>query len=274
MSTYSNPIAKFRSLFLAIIVFVALAQGSFCPAQTLWEGMEEHVKLTPYASKVDLTNVDSSALTAVFWDYRCPFKPLLPSASGGPRMGVSRHTGTFDVALTHGYPLKTGDSLHMAAFPAGCSGGPTAIIYADGREFGDPVVLRRLHDCRAVSKEELDQVLHQDLLLVPISRWDPQQSLDKLKARKAAFHFPMDDTMDENAKEMQSCRVFEIDNIATGIAEFQSSEAGDPAYYTPSRSVFLEGMLEKDRLMTSSTYKRSNINWKKPILPTPSEAKP
>jgi len=231
--------------------------------------MEGHVRVTPYAEdKVYLTNLDSSPLTAATWDYRCPFQPLTSGGSDSPKMGLGRRTGRFDVALNHGYPLKTGESLHLTRTGDGCSGMITAIIFADGSEFGDPVILRRLHECRAVAKEELDTVLHQDILAVPISTWDPAQTLAKLQARKATFHFPMDmNSTDENTMEMQNCRVFEIENIASGISEFQSSEAGDPAYYTPRRSVFVEAMLEKDRLMTSSTYKRSNINWKKPILP-------
>ena len=278
MSICLNRTARALRLAPVTALFFGLtAYPTPAHAQTLWAGMEGHVKLTPYADKVDLTNLDSSALAAVFWDYRCPFRPLAAAGSTGsaPQMGLGRHTGRFDVALNHGYALKTGESLHLAAFPQGCSGGPTAIIFADGREFGDPVVLKRLHDCRAVAKEDLDTVLHQDILTAPISAWDPAQSLARLKARKATFHFPMDgNTMDENAMEMQNCRVFEIDNIATGISEFQSDEAADPAYYTNRRGAFLEAMLEKDRLMTSPAYKRSGIYWTKPILPQASGKKP
>lgn len=135
---------------------------------------------------------------AASWSYECD--------------GLARRRGYGDAALVFADAVAQGSKFPGMSAENVCTGTITAAIFADGKELGDPAVLRRMHNCRKASWEELHRTLKEDILAVPFSNWDVDSALNKLRARRAEFPtFISVDHVDPEHEDDRGCRMDTLD---------------------------------------------------------------
>jgi hypothetical protein len=105
--------------------------------------------------------------------------------------------------------------------------------------------------------------LSEDILTVPLSEWNPEVSLDKLKARRAGFPTFISTNQDLGEHEGdRACRITALDNLKARIEEYRTSVADDPDKFGPRKGAFLHYLMEWDQVLASSTYPLSTHWWK------------
>jgi hypothetical protein len=238
-------------------VLASIVLASAAHAQELWPGMESYLKLTlvpvagSNAPEVAVTNLYSAGLVEISWTYS--------KCADGPHF---RHSGHQDLADTLGNPTVQGETVQTPS-ARGCSGGITAAIFADGKELGDPDALRQIHDCRRAKREEVHRTLEDDIFKFPLSGWDPESSVKKLKDRRAQF--PMNlYTDDPNVGALQACRTSTLEYLASAIEDYRTSVARNPSKFEPRRAMFLQYLKEMEQALESPIYPSSRTWWKGP----------
>ena len=232
---------------LLILFFCSTAQ-----AQEFWPGMEPYLQMTlgPEILQgepvIHVNNLYRSPLVAVVYAYKCT---------------ETEHGfhGTDDAAVNYSNPSRQGQTINIQSVWPGCTGRIMAAIWADGKELGDPAALRQFHDCRAVEQEEVHLALEEEIMKVPISQWDPAQSITKLNTRRDSF--PMH-TTDVNASEIQGCRTTEIYALTIDLEDFQKTASQDPDKYALQRGRFLRFLKEMEQSLGSPTYPAAPFWWK------------
>ena len=228
----------------SLVVWPLLAAAA--NAQQLWPGMENYLRIdlipTAYdVRSVELTNLYAFGLVAVSWDIQCD--------------GSARHRGSGDAALAFANAVAQGSTFPAGSAGVGCTGGITAAIFTDGKELGDPAVLRQMHNCRKAAWEELHRTLKEDILAVPFSRWDIDSGLGKLRARRAEF--PTSISVDHQVPEHEDdrvCRMQTLDYLTSIIADYRSDMVKDPSKYPKRAESFLRYLAGWEGALTSATY--------------------
>lgn len=240
---------------VSILVLMSSLFAISSPAQELWPGMDGYLSTQLVSApngtpEFAVVNLYTAGLVAFSWNY--------------DECGRSaRHSGNADLAWTLGKPWERGQSTPVGTAASGCTGVITAAVFADGKELGNPDVLRGIHNCRKARWEEVHRTLKEDILAVPLSAWDPDLSVSKLRERRAQFSMYLY-TDDSNAAAMQACRTGTIEFLTSQIEDYQSSVKSNPEKYEPRRFIFLEYLKEIETALTSSTYPTNRTWWKAP----------
>jgi hypothetical protein len=225
-------------------------------AQDLSPGMQQYISVTvvhaPTASPAAmLLNHYSSALVAAYWDYKCP--------GGGDFTG---HGGSSDAALNYSTPAETGGSFQIAAPHDGCEGKVTSVIWADGKEIGDPAVLKEFHDCRNAAWEEMSDFLKTGVFNLPTDKWDPRISVEMLKTKLAPEAELRD--LSHHDLAIYVCRRQVLQSLAQSIEDFRSSAATNPDQLVQRRGLFLQYLKEWEQALISPTYPATRTWWNRP----------
>jgi len=192
---------RYHRAFIAILLGLLFSLAA--PAQELMPDMEPYLRTTLVPATYDintieLTNLYNFSLVAASWSYTCD--------------GSARRRGSGDAALVFTDAVAQGSKFPGMSAENVCTGTITAAIFADGKELGDPAVLRRMHNCRKASWEELHRTLKEDILAVPFSNWDVDSALNKLRARRAEFPtFISVDHVDPEHEDDRGCRMDTLD---------------------------------------------------------------
>jgi hypothetical protein len=217
--------------------------------QTLWPGMDSYLEMSlvprpDTTPTVYLTNLYYSPLVAVSWDYKCT----------GSRW--TRHSGFVDAALTFNDPWAKGTIVGTSAAGAGCTGGITSVIFANGTEIGDPEVLREMHGRRAYALEEVQRTLGDDVLSVPMERWDPLTSVTKLQARIAQ----LPEITYLNQQEVTS-RSQTLEALIRSIEDYRSDVKANPSVYLPRAGKYIEYLQDWEQGLASTSYPSTTFRW-------------
>ena len=235
----------FRSSFataLALLVSVLML------AQVSELDLANYVRWTQ-APVAGLTNFHSVPLVAFRWDDT-------PCAGERPQT-----EGAFDAAVDFSPPLKTKATAHFKGFDEGCIRA-SAAIFADGLEMGDSRDLQRIKDCRTASWAELQETFLDDLSKVSVDDWSPQQSIERLVARRIAFVKSTEDSP-PGKYELNQCHVKMLDLLILRIGSYQSSLEKDPEEYGPRRARFLQYMKDWKAALSSRIYSYPPTDWRK-----------
>jgi hypothetical protein len=235
-------------------LLLALLSAAKAPAQELWRGMEGYLKVVPtkYQNNIEgagVTNLYNSALVVLTWEYKCTDREH------------PRAAGTADAAANYANPWEQGQTIEIGRPRAGCSGGVTGAIWADGRELGDAAVLRQVHDCRSVQQEEVHLALEGEILQNQVPQWDPAKSIAALKQHHKEFEEIMY-TDDANAVAMRNCRAGEVDGLMLDIEDFQKNASKNPDKYAQQRTLFLQYLKEMEQALGSPTYPTTRTWWR------------
>lgn len=235
-------------------VLTALLFASAAQAQELWPGMDAYLRITFGDTTamgnipVLLTNLYSSPLVDFTFAEKCTD-------------GHHGFHGENDAAVNNRGPSLPGQTVRVDYAVAGCTYGIMSAIWADGKEFGDPALLRDTHECRAIEEEEVHLALEGEISKVPVSQWDPALSLTKLK--KHLDDFPLYTyTDDMHAVAMQGCHKTEIAALIDAIQGFQKNASQEPDKYALQRGRFLLYLKEIEKALGSPTYPAAPFWWK------------
>lgn len=162
-----------RLSFASWLATALLATPFPAAAQELWPDMDSYVRhsVNSDGTALEVANLYGAALVAGAWTYKCD---------------RVMSEGFVDAARSSIAPWEKGQKLATTRLPEpGCTTTVTALIFADGKEVGDPAVLKQLHEHRVVAWDEIHRLRQEDILSlkVPLAQWDPVQSVAKLQAR-------------------------------------------------------------------------------------------
>jgi hypothetical protein len=188
------------------------------------------------------TNAYDTALVAYSEDRRCH----RPGSNH-----TSDNTTLMDLATGFEPPVEKGRTIPMV-FPDAsiCTNTLNAFIFADGKEVGDPESLRKLHERRAAQWREVHKTLEEDILRVPLEKWNPTESVVKLQARLL-----------EASNEADRDRVYELQSLIAVLQSYQDRVKSDAEKYLPLKGVFLQSLQEWDKALSSSEYPLRSEWW-------------
>ena len=142
-------------------------------------------------------------------------------------------------------------------------GGVTLVVFADGKEVGDPAALRQLHVCRIAARDEMHRLLSEDILTHPPAEWNPDHTLELLKSWRAAIHLPFDMKITSpEAAEEQLCREHELDRILASVKDYEASVLADPARYGSRKKMYVDYLIDWDSWLGRDTYPEQPMWWK------------
>lgn len=213
------------------------------PAQQIWPGMETYLKWVD-SPEIGIKNLYSEGLVAYHWVDECS-----RNRSGGS-----------DAALTLTKPLEPGKTQRMGFERPECIH-ITAALFADGKELGDPAVLRQMHDCRSAEAEEFHQTLLEDRPKIYLSTWDPESSLSRLYAREGVFKESLN-SGDPDEVNIHGCHLIGLETLIGMFKDYQSSVAAEPAKYGRRKGLFLRYLEGIDDALSSITYPSGQTWWK------------
>jgi hypothetical protein len=171
------------------------------------------------------------------------------------------YSGKDDAAANYSNPWEQGQTDEILGPRAGCEGGITAAIWADGKELGNPKALQGIHDCRTVAREEIHLALEGEILATPTSQWDPARSIAKLKVHHADLKQTIY-TDDAHAAAMRGCQASEVSGLILDIEDFQKNSSREPDKYATQKGDFLRYLLEMEQALGSPTYPTIRTWWK------------
>lgn len=222
-------------------------------AQDLWPEMDKYATVTnspgsAVSPRAELINHHSAPLVAAFWDYLCP-----------GRGDFSGHGGSSDAAMNFAPPADTGAAFQIAAPREGCEGKVTAIVWADGKEIGNPVVITQFHDCRAAAWDEMHTFLDANVFNFPQDKWDPVVSVERLKGKLApegTLH-----GLGPHDYAIHICRGQILQSLTQSLENYRSVVANQPDQLIQRRGLFLQYLKEWEQALIAPSYPTSRIWW-------------
>jgi hypothetical protein len=173
------------------------------------------------------------------------------------------HPSGFDAASSYAPPWKPGQSVYVSV-SQGC-GAPrlTAAVFADGLEVGDPQALRLRHKYRAAILEELQKTLDDDVLpsFNSTAGWDPQASVNRLKARHSAFPTTFHDG-DPPRPDEEAMRIAIVEYLTSAIEDYRTVVANDPVTRDLRTALFVRYLKDWEVALKSKTYPAAPKWWK------------
>ncbi len=244
-----------KTCLLTCFVAAILLPGGVS-AQDLWPGMEKYVTVKPDEAappRAYLVNLYSAPLVAAYWDYKCP-----------GRADFHRQGGSSDAALAFAAPAVTGDTFNIVAPREGCEGQITAIVWADGKEIGDPPVLKQFHDCREAAWDEMHTFLSAHVYNMSPDQWDARVSAEMLKARLAPEETTTLHGLNLHDTATHVCRANALQFLAQSIESYRSFVANNPDQLIHRRGLFLEFLKEWEAALHSPNYPANRLTWDLP----------
>jgi hypothetical protein len=215
--------------------------------------MGEYVRHSVNAedSALELTNLYDAPLVAAAWRYKCE---------------TVRSEAFLDVSLSSAEPWGKGRTIPSTRLPeSGCATTITAIIFADGKEVGDPKVLEQLHEHRALFWDEVHRLRQEDILSTkaPLFEWTPTKSVANLQARLAALPHGNDVYPDEN----DGYRGQALQLLIKELQAYQAQATADPSDPAFHKGKLLKFLQEWDEGLSSPTYSTERTYWRESWQP-------
>jgi hypothetical protein len=238
-----------------VLLLATAAAGYTVPAAAQVEPPE----LTPYLQVISagtgipyqfrIKNLYSSPIVALSASSHCTIHPE-----------NARARSMIDSALWYATPyLYPGRSRILSTNPD-CATAVAAVVFADGKAVGDQDEINQIYRRRVYAVEEIDHLLKDDIGPQTanarvaagrnrISAWDPEASIEFLKARRPGQHVTGADQADEFSTRHSVQR-----HIIERMQAFEKTLSADPKTAEDQKKIFTGGLLRWRECLTSKEF--------------------